>query len=162
MTAPMRPALRDQFARAITYLRVSVTDRCDLRCTYCMTERQTFVPKAQVLALEELDRLCRLFSTAGLIAAKRTSDLIPLGHALAQTSVKVEIQPDEGAPGFIIKAKVGCADQARVEMEALTAASIAALTLFDMLNAADRGMKIGLTRLIEKSGGKSGLWPATM
>jgi cyclic pyranopterin monophosphate synthase len=109
-------------------------------------------PKGDVRIVAEL---------AGVMAAKRTSDLIPLCHPLALTSVKVEIEPDAGAPGFIITAKVGCAGQTGVEMEALTAASIAALTLYDMLKAVDRGMTIGPTRLIEKSGGKSGLWQAT-
>src|SRR3569832_1057343 len=65
-SAPVRPSLTDPFGRRVDYLRVSVTDRCDLRCTYCMAERQTFLPKAQVLSLEELDRLCSTFVGLGV------------------------------------------------------------------------------------------------
>ena len=61
-----RPALVDPFGRAITYLRVSVTDRCDFRCVYCMSENMTFLPKADVLTLEELDRLCSAFIARGV------------------------------------------------------------------------------------------------
>jgi cyclic pyranopterin monophosphate synthase len=109
-------------------------------------------PKGDVRIVAEL---------AGVMAAKRTSDLIPLCHPLALTSVKVEITPDDDAAGFTIEANVSCTGPTGVEMEAMTAASIAALTLYDMLKAVDRGMIIGPTRLIEKSGGKSGLWQAT-
>ncbi|MBL9056099.1 MAG: radical SAM protein, partial [Rhodobacteraceae bacterium] len=62
----MPPPLVDPFARAISYLRVSVTDRCDFRCTYCMTEHMTFLPKAELLSLEELDRLCSAFVRMGV------------------------------------------------------------------------------------------------
>src|SRR2546423_13879896 len=64
--APPRPPLVDPFARAITYLRVSVTDRCDFRCVYCMAENMTFLPKADLLILEELDRLCSIFVAKGV------------------------------------------------------------------------------------------------
>src|SRR5213080_5501835 len=63
---PAKPPLVDPFARAITYLRVSVTDRCDFRCVYCMAEDMTFLPKADVLSLEELDRLCSAFVRKGV------------------------------------------------------------------------------------------------
>src|ERR1700760_3903081 len=63
---PPKPALVDPFGRAITYLRVSVTDRCDYRCVYCMSENMTFLPKADVLSLEELDRLCSAFIAKGV------------------------------------------------------------------------------------------------
>ena len=63
---PVRPALIDPFARAITYLRVSVTDRCDFRCVYCMSEHMQFLPKAELLSLEELDRLCSAFVALGV------------------------------------------------------------------------------------------------
>ena len=63
---PGRPALVDPFDRAISYLRVSVTDRCDFRCVYCMAENMTFLPKADVLSLEELDRLCSAFVARGV------------------------------------------------------------------------------------------------
>ena len=64
-SSPTRPALVDPFGRAVSYLRVSVTDRCDLRCTYCMSENMVFLPKADVLSLEELDRLCQVFIARG-------------------------------------------------------------------------------------------------
>jgi len=71
--ADARPrALIDQFARAITYLRVSVTDRCDFRCVYCMSEHMTFLPKAELLSLEELDRLCSAFISKGVTKLRLT------------------------------------------------------------------------------------------
>ena len=63
---PVRPSLIDPFARAITYLRISVTDRCDFRCVYCMSEHMQFLPKAELLSLEELDRLCSAFVRLGV------------------------------------------------------------------------------------------------
>ena len=97
---------------------------------------------------------------AGIMAAKRTHELIPLCHPLALTKVAVEIQPDENLPGLRIEALAKVTGQTGVEMEALTAASVAALTVYDMAKAVDRAMEIGPTRLISKSGGKSGDWKA--
>lgn len=94
---------------------------------------------------------------AGILAAKRTSELIPLCHPIALSSVCVDLQP-EGADRVRITAAVSCEQRTGAEMEALTAASIAALTLYDMCKAVDRGMEITHTRLIRKSGGKSGLF----
>jgi cyclic pyranopterin monophosphate synthase len=102
----------------------------------------------------------QIAEVAAIMAIKKTSDLIPLCHPLPITSVNVQIEPDLSLPGFQITATVTCSGQTGVEMEALTGVSIAALTLYDMLKAIDRGMVIGPISLVEKSGGKSGLWQA--
>jgi cyclic pyranopterin monophosphate synthase len=95
---------------------------------------------------------------AGIMAAKRTHELIPLAHPLALTSVAVEITPDDKLPGLRIRATAKVAGQTGVEMEALTAVSVACLTVYDMAKAVDRGMEITGVRLVEKRGGKSGTW----
>ncbi len=97
---------------------------------------------------------------AGIMAAKRTAELIPLCHPLALTSISVDISPDPALPGLIVRAEAKTHGQTGVEMEALTAVSVACLTIYDMAKAVDRGMRIGGVRLIEKRGGKSGLWRA--
>ena len=93
---------------------------------------------------------------AGIMAAKRTSELIPLCHPLVLTHVSVEITPTRG--GYAIESRVRTQGQTGVEMEALTAVSVAALTIYDMAKALDKGMVIGAIRLLEKQGGKSGEW----
>ncbi|WP_339522737.1 cyclic pyranopterin monophosphate synthase MoaC [Pseudomonas sp. EA_35y_Pfl2_R111] len=103
-------------------------------------------PKGDVFAVARI---------AGIQAAKKTSDLIPLCHPLMLTSVKVELMP-EGADAVRITARCKLTGQTGVEMEALTAASVAALTIYDMCKAVDRGMVIEGVRLLEKVGGKSG------
>ncbi len=108
-------------------------------------------PKGDVLAVARI---------AGIMAAKRTHDLIPLCHALNLTSVKLDLTPQENPSAIRIEARCKLAGQTGVEMEALTAASIAALTLYDMCKAVDRGMVIGQVRLLEKKGGRSGHWQA--
>ena len=95
---------------------------------------------------------------AGVMAAKRTSDLIPMCHPLMLTSVKVAVEPLADESGLDVVARVRTTGQTGVEMEALTAASIALLTLYDMLKAVDRGMTIEGVRLLTKSGGASGDW----
>jgi cyclic pyranopterin phosphate synthase len=95
---------------------------------------------------------------AGIMAAKRTAELIPLCHPLLLTKVAVEFSFDEGAPAVEITATVRCRGQTGVEMEALTAVSVAALTIYDMAKAVDRGMVISDIRLLEKRGGKTGQW----
>ena len=92
---------------------------------------------------------------AGIMGAKRTADLIPLCHPLAITAVTVDLAPD-GVDGVEITATVRTSGRTGVEMEALTAASVAALTVYDMCKAVDRGMRIDGLRVVEKSGGKSG------
>ena len=93
---------------------------------------------------------------AGIMGAKRTSELIPLCHPLALTKVSVDITPDENLPGLRVITMAKCTGQTGVEMEALTAASITCLTIYDMAKAVDRTMTITGRRLIEKSGGASG------
>jgi cyclic pyranopterin phosphate synthase len=93
---------------------------------------------------------------AGIMAAKKTADLIPLCHPIALTRVEVEIDPDDTGTALRITATAETTDRTGVEMEALTAASVAALTLYDMAKAMDRGMRITGVELTEKSGGKSG------
>lgn len=97
---------------------------------------------------------------AGIMAAKRTPDLIPLCHPLALSSVAVDLTPLPAENAVEIEARCKLSGRTGVEMEALTAVSVAALTLYDMAKAVDRGMVIGEIRLIEKSGGKSGEWRA--
>lgn len=93
---------------------------------------------------------------AGIMGAKRTADLIPLCHPLALTKVSVDITPDPTLPGLRVAAMAKCLGQTGVEMEALTAAAIACLTIYDMAKAVDRSMTVSGIRLVEKSGGASG------
>jgi cyclic pyranopterin monophosphate synthase len=93
---------------------------------------------------------------AGIMAAKRTHELIPLCHPLLLSKVAVEIEPDEALPGLMVRATVRVSGQTGVEMEALTAASVACLTIYDMAKAVDRAMQIEGLRLVSKSGGRSG------
>ncbi|MCK7611324.1 cyclic pyranopterin monophosphate synthase MoaC [Roseibium sediminicola] len=95
---------------------------------------------------------------AGILAAKRTHELIPLCHPLMLSKVTVDIEVDEALPGLIVTATTKVSGQTGVEMEALTACSLACLTIYDMAKAVDRGMVIGDIRLLEKAGGKSGHW----
>ncbi|UNK39788.1 cyclic pyranopterin monophosphate synthase MoaC [Shinella sp. H4-D48] len=93
---------------------------------------------------------------AGIMAAKQTSNLIPLCHPLMLTKVSVEIREDRALPGLRVEAMAKLTGRTGVEMEALTAVSVACLTIYDMAKAADREMEIGGVRLVEKSGGRSG------
>jgi cyclic pyranopterin phosphate synthase len=97
---------------------------------------------------------------AGVMAAKKTSELIPLCHPIALTKVLVDIAVDEALPGLGVRAEARCVGPTGVEMEALTAVAVACLTIYDMAKAVDRGMTIEDIRLIEKRGGKSGDWRA--
>ena len=105
------------------------------------------VAKGDVLAVAEL---------AGVMAAKRTSELIPLCHPLPLDDVQVSATPDEGASTVEIRAVARTTGKTGVEMEALTAVAVAALTVYDMCKAADRGMRVESVRLLRKSGGRSG------
>lgn len=97
---------------------------------------------------------------AGIMAAKRTHELIPLCHPLAISQVEVDLTPDAKLPGIVVKARVKVAGQTGVEMEALTAVAVACLTIYDMVKAVERGMRIEGIRLVEKSGGRSGHYRA--
>ena len=97
---------------------------------------------------------------AGIQAAKRTHELIPLCHPLAISQIEVDVTPDPKLPGVVVKARVKVAGQTGVEMEALTAVSVACLTVYDMVKAVERGMRIEGIRVLEKSGGRSGHYRA--
>ncbi len=98
---------------------------------------------------------------AGIMAAKKTADLIPLCHPLALAKATVELEADPSLPGLHITATVKTTGQTGVEMEALTAASVAALTVYDMVKAVDRAMEIGGLHVVLKDGGKSGRYEAS-
>jgi len=97
---------------------------------------------------------------AGIMAAKKTHELVPLCHPLLLTKVAVDIEPDRDLPGLKVTALARVSGKTGVEMEALTAASVACLTIYDMAKAADRAMVISGIRLVEKTGGKSGDYKA--
>jgi len=97
---------------------------------------------------------------AGIMAAKRTHELIPLCHPLAISQVEIDLRPDAKLPGIHVRARVKVAGQTGVEMEALTAVAVACLTIYDMVKAVERGMRIEGIRLVEKSGGRSGRFRA--
>ncbi|MFL6863689.1 MAG: cyclic pyranopterin monophosphate synthase MoaC, partial [Allosphingosinicella sp.] len=100
----------------------------------------------------------RVAELAGVMAAKKVGDLIPLCHPLPLTSVVVAVVPRRTPPGFAVTAEAKTVGRTGVEMEALTAVSVACLTLYDMLKSVDRGMRIDAIELVEKKGGKSGDW----
>jgi cyclic pyranopterin phosphate synthase len=107
------------------------------------------VPKGDVIAVARL---------AGITAAKRTSELIPLCHQLALSFIDVQIEADASLPGLRVSSEARLRGRTGVEMEALVAVSVAALTVYDMCKAIDRGMEVRAVHLVEKSGGRSGTW----
>ena len=136
----------------------AVTNRIATASAYVKMEPETLehitkgtAKKGDVLGVARL---------AGIMGAKRTADLIPLCHPLPITKVTVDLAPDTSLPGVRIEATVKTTGQTGVEMEALTAASTAALTVYDMLKAVDRAMEIGDLRVLLKDGGKSGRYEA--
>ncbi len=136
-----------------------VTDRVAVAAGHIKMARETFdlisegrAKKGDVLGIARL---------AGIIGAKKTPDLIPLCHPLPVTKVAVELTLDPDLPGVQIEATVKTSGQTGVEMEALTAVSTAALTVYDMTKAVDKAMEIGGIRLLLKDGGKSGRYEAT-
>jgi cyclic pyranopterin monophosphate synthase len=108
-------------------------------------------PKGDVLATVRV---------AGIMAAKQTANLIPLCHPLPISKVSIDLQSDETLPGYRIQATVNIEGKTGVEMEALTAATVAALTLYDMAKAIEKSIEIGSIRLLSKTGGKSGDYTA--
>lgn len=98
---------------------------------------------------------------AGIMGAKKTPDLVPLCHPLSLSSVKVNLTPNRALPGVVIEATVKLKGQTGVEMEALTAVSVAALTVYDMVKAVDKAMVIGPIQLLHKAGGRSGEFRAS-
>ena len=135
-----------------------VTDRIATASGYVKMARQTFdlitsgtAKKGDVIGVARL---------AGIMGAKKTSDLIPLCHPLPITKVTLDLEPDVTLPGLRITATVKTGGQTGVEMEALTAVSTAALTVYDMVKAVDKGMEIGGIHVTLKDGGKSGRYEA--
>ncbi len=140
---------------------VDVSDKADTRRVARAVGCVVMQPETLRLAVEGEAKKGDVFGVAriaGIMAAKRTHELIPLCHPLALSKVSVDITPDESLPGVRVSAEATVTGKTGVEMEALTAASVACLTIYDMLKAADRGMRIEGVRLIEKQGGKSGHW----
>ena len=139
----------DVSAKAETVREAVATGRIDMSAQAAAAIAQGLVKKGDVLAVARV---------AGIMAAKKTADLIPLCHPLALSSVTVDFDLDEG--GVTARATARLTGQTGVEMEALTAVSVALLTVYDMAKALDKAMTIGGIRLLSKRGGKSGDWQA--
>ncbi|UZW54197.1 cyclic pyranopterin monophosphate synthase MoaC [Sphingobium sp. JS3065] len=139
----------DVSAKAVTARQAVATGRIGMSAEAAAAIAQGLVKKGDVLAVARV---------AGIMAAKRTADLIPLCHPIALSSVSIDLDLDEG--GVTVTATAKTAGQTGVEMEALTAATVALLTVYDMAKALDKGMIIGDVRLLAKTGGKSGDWTA--
>ena len=133
--------------KAVTVREAVARGRVSMRPETLRLIQENRIAKGEVLAVAR---------TAGIMAAKETARLIPLCHPLLLTVVEVRFRPDEAASGLEIEARVKTAGQTGVEMEALTAVGVAALTVYDMCKAVDREMVIGDIRLVTKSGGRSG------
>ncbi len=136
-------------AKKVTVREALARGRVFMHARTLETVRANLASKGDVLTVAKI---------AAIGAAKRTGELIPLAHTLALDGVDVAFVLDELGPSVAIEARVSCTGRTGVEMEALTAVSVAALTIYDMLKAIDRGMVIGEIALWEKRGGKSGDW----
>jgi cyclic pyranopterin phosphate synthase len=141
----------DVGAKAETQREAIAGARVRMRAETLRLLREGNLPKGDVLGTARV---------AGIMAAKRTSELIPMCHPIMLTHVSVEFAFDEETPAVLVRATTRCKGQTGVEMEALTAAGVAALTIYDMAKAVERGMVIENVRLLEKRGGKSGHWQA--
>lgn len=146
-----RARMVDVGAKSATERQAIATGRIGMQPETLSLIVEGDVKKGDVLAVARL---------SGIMAAKRTSDLIPLCHPLRLTSITIEFSPDTDSSEVTILATVKANDRTGVEMEALVAVSIAALTIYDMCKSYDRGMIISDIRLLEKSGGKSGHYRA--
>jgi cyclic pyranopterin phosphate synthase len=141
----------DVSAKAVTE-RVAIAEGCVVMAPATLAlVRRGDAKKGDVLGAARI---------AGIMAAKRTHELIPLCHPLALAKVEVEAEPDDALPGVRVRASVKVAGRTGVEMEALTAVAVACLTIYDMVKAVERGMRIEGVRLVEKRGGKSGTYRA--
>jgi cyclic pyranopterin phosphate synthase len=135
------------------------------------TEREARAEGRVVMAKETLDLILRgdakkgdvigAARLAGIMAAKRTADLIPLCHPLMLAKIQLDITPDPKLPGLYVACTAKVKAQTGVEMEAMTAVSVACLTIYDMAKAVDRGMRIENIRLLHKKGGRTGDWKAS-
>lgn len=139
----------DVSGKAVTARTATAVGTLTCKAESLAQVRAGTTPKGSVIQAAEL---------AGIMAAKRTAELIPLCHPLPLAKVAVRIEIDDALPGFRVEAEVRTNGVTGVEMEALTAVSVACLTLFDMLKAVDRAMVIGGIEVTSKSGGKSGDW----
>jgi cyclic pyranopterin phosphate synthase len=142
---------------------VDVGDKAVTSRTAIVEGSVTMKPETLALIRDGLAKKGDVLATAriaGIMAAKKTHELIPLCHPLLLTKVTLDVEIDEDLPGLRLRALARVSGQTGVEMEALTAVSVACLTVYDMAKAVDRGMVIGGIRLLEKSGGKSGEWRA--
>lgn len=137
----------DVGAKAVTAREAVVSGRIDMSADAAKAIADGLVKKGDVLAVARV---------AGIMAAKKTADLIPLCHPIALSAVTVDFLPDDS--GVTVTATARTAGQTGVEMEALTAASVALLTIYDMAKALDKAMVIGAVQLESKTGGKSGDW----
>ncbi|PPD41895.1 MAG: cyclic pyranopterin monophosphate synthase MoaC [Methylocystis sp.] len=140
---------------------VDVSAKADTRRIARARGRVVMAPRTLALAVAGQARKGDVFGVAriaAIMAAKKTSDLIPLCHPLPLSSVLVEIVPDEALPGLRVAVEASVTGKTGVEMEALTAVSVACLTIYDMLKAADKAMRIEGVELVSKEGGKSGDW----
>jgi len=146
-----RAVMVDVGAKAITSRRAVAAGRVTMAPATLARIRDGAAAKGDVLGVARL---------AGIMAAKRTAELIPLCHPLGLDSVTVDFTLDEAGSAVEIRAVCAVTGRTGVEMEAMTAVSIAALTIYDMCKAVDRGMILGAIRLVEKTGGKSGDWVA--
>ncbi|HEY0413191.1 MAG TPA: cyclic pyranopterin monophosphate synthase MoaC [Allosphingosinicella sp.] len=144
-----RPRMVDVSEKAETERRAVARGRVRMDLATLALARDGHAAKGDVLRVAEL---------AGTMGAKRTADLIPLCHPLPLTFVRVAAEVDEDLPGLVVTAEAGTRGRTGVEMEALTAVSVACLTIYDMLKAKARGMTIEHIELVEKQGGASGDW----
>lgn len=149
LDAEGRPRMVDVADKESSSREAAAVGRIRMSAEALRAIREGRTPKGDVLQVAEL---------AGIMAGKRTGELIPLCHLLPATSLTVELQADEELPGVRARALARIAGRTGVEMEALTAVSVALLTVYDMVKSIDRGMRIEDVRLVRKSGGRSGTW----
>jgi len=146
-----RPRMVDVSAKAATVRTAEAEGRIVMAPETLERLQSGSTPKGNPLQVAEL---------AGIMAGKRTADLIPLCHQLPGAGIEVSLDADRALPGVVARARARVAGQTGAEMEALTAVSVALLTVYDMVKALDRGMHIEGIRLLEKEGGRSGSWSA--
>jgi len=144
-----RARMVDVSAKPDTQREATAVGRITMRRETLALIQSDGVPKGDVLAVAQI---------AGVMAAKRTHELIPMCHPLMLTGIDVRLTPNEARSSVDIEATVRTTGKTGVEMEALTAVTVAALTVYDMCKAADRAMRVEGVRLTRKSGGKSGTW----
>lgn len=151
LDAQGRPRMVDVTGKEVTTRAARAEGRILMAPDTLERIREGGTPKGSVLHVAEL---------AGIMGGKRTHELIPLCHALPDVSLEVALDLDPSLPGVVARSEARVAGRTGVEMEALTAVSVALLAVYDMLKSVDRGMRIQEVRLLSKSGGRSGNWSA--